>query len=214
MRTIGQKLLGALLTAASVTLTGCVDLPVVGNLGEQVKPYVPDFIRERLYGPDQHVAETPSAAPGAQRRRRRNLRNQGQTAAQTAPGEAHEAAAPARRQDVAALYEQYLTRNMEFDHLRTQAMEQLISGRTEKAIETLKQALAKKPGDKSAEELLHLAQNPPTSRPLDGGAGFPDSAPAIVPGLPGQVPPELQLDPPVSTERRRGRLPPGAVSFN
>ncbi|MBM3266795.1 MAG: hypothetical protein FJZ01_04020 [Candidatus Sericytochromatia bacterium] len=215
MRTIGRKLRGALLVAAAGILAGCVDLPVVGNVGEQIKPYVPEFIREKLYGPEHQVAETPSTTPGTPRRRRRNLAAPGQAAAAAgAPGEA--APAPVRRENVAALYEQYLTRNMEFDRLRTQAMEQLIAGQTDKAIDSLKQALARKPGDKSAEELLHLAQHPPAQRPLDGGADFSQGAPGMVPGLPGQLPPDLPVDTstePSNTARYR-RLPPGATSFN
>lgn len=176
-----RKLVAAALLAMSTALTGCVDLPVVGNLGEQIKPILPEFVRERLFGSE--VAAT-KVEPAARPRRRRANR----TLPAAAAGADPTGVTPqAPRENVALLYEQFLTRNMEFDHLRTQGIELLLSGQTDKAIQSFKAALAKKPGDKSVEDLLQLAENPPI-RPLDGGAGIsggaiPDSVPSLQGGF-------------------------------
>lgn len=179
-----RKLVTAVLLALSTALTGCVDLPVVGNLGDQIRPILPEFIRDKIFPADQ-TAATTKAAP-AKRQRRRRLNNSSPTAA--AGADTPDVTPETPRENVAVLYEQFLTRNMEFDHLRTQGIEQLISGQTEKAIESFKAALAKKPGDKSVEDLLQLAENPPL-RPLDGGEGIPGGTmPDSVPNLPGSFP--------------------------
>ncbi len=176
-----RNLITAVLLALSTALTGCVDLPIVGNVGEQIKPILPEFIRDRLFASEEHASPTKVAPVKRQRRRRLN------SAATTAAARDTTGVVPQTpRENVAALYEQFLTRNMEFDHLRTQGIEQLISGQTDKAIGTFKAALDKKPGDKSVEDFLHLAENPPL-RPLDGGAGIPGgSMPDSVPALPGR----------------------------
>lgn len=184
-----RKLGPAVLLATSMAMTGCVDLPVVGNVGEQLKPVLPEFIRERLFGSEDQ-ASTARVEPVKRLRRRRLGRVA--PAAQAGSAGAEAGGLPvAPQENVAALYEQYLTRNMEFDHLRTQGIEQLMSGQTEKAIQSFKAALAKKPGDKSVEDLLQLAENPPI-RPLDGGSALPGGAgPGTVPNLPGGAGPGM-----------------------
>jgi hypothetical protein len=182
------KILTSVLVAVSTALTGCVDLPVVGNIGEQVKPMLPEFIREKLYPPEEAASSAARTATATPRRRGRKLNLAADVArnAGNAAGDA-EAAPAAPRENIAVVYEQYLTRNMEFDHLRTQGIDYLIGGQTDKAIVVFKQALAKKPGDKSTEDLLHLAENPPVNRSLDGGP--------LVGGAPGNLPPGVPVLP-------------------
>ncbi|MBI6546315.1 MAG: hypothetical protein HY692_05940 [Cyanobacteria bacterium NC_groundwater_1444_Ag_S-0.65um_54_12] len=158
------------LLTVSLTITGC------SELGEQIKPLLPDFLRNSLF-PTQEEPSAPSMVPVPRSRHPRKL-------AGTIDSE------PASVSRLPALqnnHEQYRVRNMEFDHLRTTGIDLLYAGETDRAIKVFKEALKKKPGDKSVENLLRLAEHPPTGK-LEGIMLPPARQPAGVPPLPGHLP--------------------------
>ncbi|MBU6428633.1 MAG: hypothetical protein KGR26_06470 [Cyanobacteria bacterium REEB65] len=168
--------------AAAVATAGCVDLPLVGNLGERLKPLLPAFVRERLFA--SATADSGDAAPTLPVRL--HPRRGSQLAA--IPASAAVAVAMASPSpDPQALFEQYLELNTTFDHLRNEGLQALYTSSsrgTARAIGYFKEALKLRPGDRNVLALLAMAEHPSVN--ADNGSQGPTGA---VPELvqPGQV---------------------------
>lgn len=162
--------------AASAGLSGCANLPLVGNLGERIAPMLPAFVRDRLF-PAQAQA---GPADGAQSPDAAIVQHRHPIPAQVQSAATGTGSAPIATEDPQVVQASEVAVNIQFDHLRTLGLEDLYLGQTAQALKSFQEALALRPGDKNVDDLIGLIQHPPASDlGLDawGSGASPKTAP-------------------------------------
>lgn len=184
-----RALKGVMLTSLVVSLTGCGDLPVVGNLGATLSAVAAPVmgLLDPVIGQFIPKAEPTPPPPRPRPRPRRRAVAAANNPAVTTPG-ATDSAVVAAAQNPQAAFAAWAERNRRFDKLRTDGLMQLYNGQTAGAIQSFKEAQALRPHDPSIVSLVALASNPSAFKSDGGGvsaAGAPPSLPQPeAPGLP------------------------------
>jgi|GEM_PF-1722015 hypothetical protein len=185
----------ALAVATISTLSGCADVPVLGNVGQALSgvtapimglldPVIGRFLPKH--------DDAPAATATAPRRRTRRLPGAA-PAAGTAPATESAEAIAARAAAAATAWSE---RNRQFDHVRSEGLLALYQGRTADAIKSFKQAQTLKPDNAQIASLIKLCETagnkapvnlpPPQALPQAGGGSANPPGP---PGLPANLPP-------------------------
>lgn len=157
-----------ILLALPLSLAGCGELPIVGDLGAGLGGMLEGLrgvpvIGDLLPAP----AETPAAEPPRPRVARRAA----------VPG-AVTGVATASAEDPQVVYKRWSDRNRTFDRYRTTGLIYLYDGQTALAIENFRKAQDLRPQDRMIAKLLHLATHPVVRR-RSAELGLTDSPPAL-----------------------------------
>ncbi len=184
-----RLLQGVMLTTLVASLTGCGELPLVGDLGASMSgvteslaslPVVGQFLPQ----PEPTPRPRPTPRPG---RRRVVAAAAANNPAVTSP-DATDSPAVIVAQNPQAVFSAWAERNRRFDKLRTDGLMQLYNGQTAGAIHSFKEAQALRPHDSNIGTLVSMASNPSAFRsegPAVSAVGAPPSLPLPeTPGLP------------------------------
>jgi hypothetical protein len=168
--TTATALVAALLTS------GCSDLPVVGPAVASLKPML--HVLDPVLGPIKGMLGIAEEAPPVVTPTPRPRVRRAQAQAQAAAASGSVGAAPVENTE--AHFARVVSRNKEFDRLRTTGLMQLYGGETRMAIASFEEAAKLRPDDAHIRELIELAKHPPRT---EGDGASSGGAPALPEGF-------------------------------